>query len=43
MRTFRGIGVVVAACVAISLVTVMASGAMASGTKLCISEKEGGW
>jgi hypothetical protein len=43
MRTFSALrGVAVALCVAMSLVMVMASGAFASGTKLCISEKEGG-
>lgn len=35
-------GVSVAVCVAMGVALIIASGAMASGTKLCISEKEGG-
>ncbi len=43
MRTFKALGsVAVTACVGIGVLLIVASGAMASGTKLCIAEKEGG-
>ena len=39
VKALRGVGV--AACLAVSLLAVTASGAMASGTKLCLPAKEG--
>jgi hypothetical protein len=43
MRTFKALrGVAVAGCVAMGVLLMIAGGALASGAKLCISEKEGG-